>query len=188
MYRCSVYIIFFDVDMWIGQICYSGFVHKSVRWSLARRCGRIRGRAGDRSGAVLQDWRTRGDVRRTDEEDSREGTALRLRRAENNRWLLAEVSPRARLRFLFLAVGGRGSIVSLVFIIFSRRNPVYAQFSQVNIRCDVAAESKQVDFDFLKRYSTISWWIENILWKLPLESNIKLFNNVSGVLLEIWNS
>ena len=29
MYRCSVYIIFFDVDMWIGQICYSDSVYKS---------------------------------------------------------------------------------------------------------------------------------------------------------------
>lgn len=39
MYRCSVYIIFFDVDMWIGQICYSDSVHKSGEVLLRSVCG-----------------------------------------------------------------------------------------------------------------------------------------------------
>lgn len=39
MYRCSVYIIFFDVDMWIGQICYSDSVHKSAEVLLRSVCG-----------------------------------------------------------------------------------------------------------------------------------------------------
>ena len=71
MYRCSVYIIFFDVDMWIGQICYSGSSYIKVHGSL-KSCSRgarwARKRERKREGASLQDWRTRGprDVRRTD--------------------------------------------------------------------------------------------------------------------------
>lgn len=42
MYRCSVYIIFFDVDMWIGQICYSDYVHKSGEVLLRSVCGQER--------------------------------------------------------------------------------------------------------------------------------------------------
>ena len=54
MYRCSVYIIFFDVDMWIGQICYSDSVHKSGEVLLRSVCGQ----------AATAGWYRRMDGRR----------------------------------------------------------------------------------------------------------------------------
>lgn len=62
-----------ELDRFVIQVPYIK-VRAEV---LLGHCGPLRGRAGDRSGAALQDWRTRGDVRRTDEEERREGTALR---------------------------------------------------------------------------------------------------------------